>query len=310
MTQPEKTSLRHAAEAISVTSYLHYREYLEALYTWLKSARDHFSYVQFSEELTLGTSNMVHLCLREKRHLSRSSILKVCAALHLDGRKKAYLDTLHKLNTEKEPEKLPELLQELLRIKEKTLVSLIDKSQLEYSSCWYHPVVRELACMPIFEGNPTLISKHFQPRVSEEQIRKSIVLMLRLGLLIPLKDKPYFEQADPVLSTGHDIVDISTVSYHQQNLDLSKTALSTLSQDEREFGAICMSVSEELLHTIKDKMRVFQREILELVAQETQMQRVVQLNLQFFPISHPIPDLKRKSSTEKSLESSINHEEK
>ena len=54
---------------------------------------------------------------------------------------------------------------------------------------------------------------------------------------------------------------------------------------ERDISSVTVAVSDETVRVMQEKLQRFRRELLELAELDRQPQRVMQLNLQFFPLS-------------------------
>ena len=68
-------------------------------------------------------------------------------------------------------------------------------------------------------------------------------------------------------------------------LDLAKRALDHLPREERDISSLTLCVAEAALPLLKQRIREFRQELLQLAAQEASPERVVQLNFQMFPLS-------------------------
>lgn len=301
--------IKDAGKNTKVTDYLTYVDYIKAIYDYMKKNRDKYSFLQLSIDLTLGNSNMVHLCVTGKRHLSYSSIQKMSDVLMLKGVDRLYLETMHKYNITRPIEQRDKLFQRLMQVKERSLSTTKDKETLEYYSEWLHPVVRELATVPELKGDPSLIAAQVTPAVTPEQVRKSLSLLIKNHLITLGEDQQAYVQTTDVMLSGHDLESHSLVSFHQQTLSLAKDAVTGFSSEDREFGALTMLASEGILPLLKKEVREFQNRIIELVSKDTGTQRVIQLNVHCFPLSKPLKTHGSKSkNSKKQLEESIHTE--
>jgi uncharacterized protein (TIGR02147 family) len=68
-------------------------------------------------------------------------------------------------------------------------------------------------------------------------------------------------------------------------MDRAAEALDTIPREEREISSITLCVSHEVLLDLKERIREFRRELLQLAELEGEPERVVQLNFQLFPLS-------------------------
>jgi uncharacterized protein (TIGR02147 family) len=73
--------------------------------------------------------------------------------------------------------------------------------------------------------------------------------------------------------------------YHHAMLDLAKRALDDLPREERDISSLTLCVAEASLPRLKQRIRDFRRELLQLAEDDPAPERVVQLNFQMFPLS-------------------------
>ena len=86
-------------------------------------------------------------------------------------------------------------------------------------------------------------------------------------------------------------------------LDLAKRALDQLPREQRDISSLTLCVAESTLPVIKERIREFRRELLQLAELEALPERVVQLNFQMFPLSRRRPpEAARKPARSKSKE--------
>ena len=68
-------------------------------------------------------------------------------------------------------------------------------------------------------------------------------------------------------------------------IELAQDSLKNDSTDVREFNGVTMKISKEKLALIKEKIRIFRKEINEITSNMEDLDQVYQLNIQFFPIT-------------------------
>jgi uncharacterized protein (TIGR02147 family) len=62
-------------------------------------------------------------------------------------------------------------------------------------------------------------------------------------------------------------------------------AIDRVPREEREISSLTLCVSQDALLRLKERIREFRRELLQLAELEGEPERVVQLNFQLFPLS-------------------------
>ena len=71
-------------------------------------------------------------------------------------------------------------------------------------------------------------------------------------------------------------------------LELALRGLEEYAPAIRPYSYLTVSVSEESLLWLRDKLRALRREVLEMVTRDEAVDRVYQLNFQLFPVSRTV----------------------
>ena len=121
----------------------------------------------------------------------------------------------------------------------------VEEKQIGYFSKWYHCVVRELIVIRNYQDNWLKLAGDIRPKITLAQTRKSVELLLRLGLIEKNSDGTYFQTSKNV-TTGDNPVDIMVVrGYHKEALENAKNAIDAFPKDERTCSSLVMSVTKE-----------------------------------------------------------------
>jgi uncharacterized protein (TIGR02147 family) len=75
-------------------------------------------------------------------------------------------------------------------------------------------------------------------------------------------------------------------NYHKAILDLTGKVMDTLSNEERDVSTLTLGVKKDKIPLLKEKIRAFRKEILQMVANDIEPEEVVQLNMQFYPVTN------------------------
>jgi uncharacterized protein (TIGR02147 family) len=77
-------------------------------------------------------------------------------------------------------------------------------------------------------------------------------------------------------------------------LDRASDALDTIPREEREISSLTLCIGQEVMLDLKERIREFRRELLQLAELSGDPERVVQINFQLFPLSEKKPQEKEK----------------
>lgn len=285
MSETSKDILAQASAAVLVTEHLDYKDYLTALYKWLKGYLKRYSFLQFAADLGFPKTNVMHLVVVGKRPLTNKAADRIIAAIELRGVERRYLETLVRYNNSRKTNEREELFQDLVDLKARTLKTALEKSQLEYFSEWYYPIIREMMLLPQFKSDPEWIADHLLPRVRPEQVRKALELLESIGLA---KMDPASGRHTPTMNqvtTGDEISSLAVVRYLQRVIDLGKESITTIDEMKRDISALSVCVSPAIATRMKREIQAFRKKLLAMADECKDPDSVYQLNLQFFPVT-------------------------
>lgn len=287
---------RYVAE-VRVVDHLDYRSYLLALYQHIKSQEQVYTYFKFSENLGLGYCTTSHLITMGKRRLTVKAAEKMSKHMNLRNEDRRYFMALVAYAQSPDPTQKSKAFHRIRRIKNEAVSTAEERLQLRFFSEWYHSVVLELLSIPHVSQDPETLAGLVRPRVAPGKIDESKQLLLELGLLTHDESTGLLRPAQTHLRTAPDVAGLSVLSYHHQMLGLAKDALSTMAAEERDVTSVMVSASAERFEEIKHEILTFRRRIAELCESDPPVtrDRVLQLNLQLFPVTQQVSEKQRLS---------------
>jgi len=268
----------------SVFGYSDYRRYLADLYAHEKASRYGFSVRVFARRARIRSSNYLRLVIDGKRNLSRQMAAQFAAGCGLTGNEADFFCELVEYGQAKGAAERTRSYERLARHRQFRAVQKLDAVQAEYHSTWYLPAIRELCRRADFVEDPQWIARQLLPRISAREAKRALALLLRLGLL-ERGDDGKLRQATSLLTTGTGPLGHHIFNFHHMMLERAGHALDHVPHDEREVSCITVCVSEDTMQALKQRMRAFRRELLQLAEVGNEPERVVQLNFQLFPMS-------------------------
>ncbi len=269
---------------INIFLYDDYRTFLKDWYWAAKKSRGSFSFRTFSKRGGFKSTNILKLIMDGDRNLSEESITQFSLALKLNKQEQEFFRNLVFLNQAKTHEQKDLYYQRLLRSKKLGQLKPMEKEQYEYYSSWHHPVIRELVVSPTYNGHPDSIAQKVRPSITSTQVEKSILLLEKLGF-IQKKGRGRWKQASSLVTTGAEVSSVVVFNYHKTLLDLAKEVLDKVPASRRDVSSLTLGISKDRLPQLKKKIQEFRQEILKMVSLDTSPEEVVQLNMQFFPLT-------------------------
>lgn len=258
--------------------------FLKNLYDGVKTEAGRYSYRQLSEDLGFSHTNVVHLFIQGRRPVSQPAAGKLSAVLGLKKGEKRYFEVLARLTQEKKTERLSGLMAEASRLRTELLASRLDQSKFAYYNEWYHVVIREMVAFADFKPDPHWIAARVEPRITPRQAADSLQLLQDLDL-ISIDAEGNTTQTAATVSTGPELQSHLVRQYHQVSIPQGLTALARVPREKRQVSALTLCLNEDQFQEVKKKIEAFQAELLQLEKNRkgTAPDRVMQLNMQFFP---------------------------
>lgn len=267
----------------SIFQYTNYRTFLDDYYQYRKSQDHKFSFRVFGRAAGFSSSNFIKLLILGDKNAGEKSVKQLCQACHLNKKESDYFALLVQFDQAKTDSEKNEFLKEISSIRVKRKISTIEYEQFSYYSDWYNPILREL-----LDGKPVTISheemaKMVVPQILPKQVKRSIELLLEIGML-EIKDGIY-HQANRLIKTDSNIQSLAVRNFHSTMSQLAEQAIHTVDKDHRNMTSVTGKISHKTYEKIIDKVSEFRQELVHLIAEEEDANRVYHMNFQLFPLS-------------------------
>jgi len=276
--------MKSSATKVSVFHYLDYRKFLREWYQEAKSGRGTLSFRSFSKKAGFQSTNFLKLVMDGDRNLTEESLSKFALALKLNKQEQEFFRNLVFFNQSKTHEQKNHYYAKLLQSKKYSELKPIEKNQFEYYSTWYHPAIRELAVSKSYDGSPESIAGQLSPEVSVAQVERSLGLLETLGFIQKTSAGRYL-QSSQLISTGAEVSSLVIFNYHKLLLSLCQEVMDKVSGARRDVSTLTLGVAQGRIPQLKKKIQEFRQEVLKLVADDSEPDEVVQLNIQLFPLT-------------------------
>jgi uncharacterized protein (TIGR02147 family) len=267
----------------SVFEYLDYRDFLKDFYEEKKSEHAFFSYRLFGAKVGMDASYLAKVLIKT-RHVSNSSIVKIAAFCGFNVHESEYFETLvHfvKAKSHKESKLLFERLLSLKSVSAKTLV----KHQYAFYQKWYHSAIRSILEFFDFRGDYKILAEQLSPKISVKEAKESIKLLEKLQLI--KKDlSGRYRMTDTAITTGPLWHSLAIQAFQEETIRLSAESLARHPKKLRDVSTVTMNVNEQNFQEIKERIKEFRSVIIKHVNEQSSPDRVVQLNIQLFPLTN------------------------
>lgn len=262
---------------------LDYRDLLRRILNEKKVQNSFFSYRWLSKRCGIASTGFLSLVLKGKRNISNDLAIRLCDVLKFSKKETAYFLILVKYNQTKNPEEKKSLFEELLSMRPSEVKS-IKTDQQEYFNKWYYGAIRELASIIDITDNYKQISEFLIPPINAQEVREALELLLRLGFIYK-DEKETYRRTDTLISAAGSSIDSSAIrKYQSDTMDLAKNALYSLEKNLRDISTVTLSTNEEGMNAIRSRIEQCRNEVMVIARQSKNADRVIQVNLQFFPL--------------------------
>jgi uncharacterized protein (TIGR02147 family) len=267
--------------------YLDYRILLKELLAEKKKKESWFSYRMFSKRIGISSSGFLSLVLSGKRNISQDLAIKICSKLKLTKNESTYFLTLVRYTQASSVKEKEYAFEELISFKKEKIISLSD-DQREFYNNWYYSAIRELvAVTEISDKNLRAVADRLTPKIKVFEVKESVALLLRLGLI--KKDKKgIYRRSDSLITSSNTTIPSSYFHKYQSDMmNLAGNALHFIPKKERDISTVTLSTNQNGMDLIKKRIEQCRREIMVIARQSNYPDRILQLNIQFFPLCNP-----------------------
>ena len=269
----------------NIFDYVDYRKFLQDHYAHMKESTDYFSHRYFAQKAGIRSPNFLKNVMEGRKNLSKESVLKFARALGLNRKQTEYFENMVFFDQADTAER-KQYYYERMQLFSKSIVrALVTGDQSAYFSEWYHCVVRELVVIRDYGDDWAKLGRDVYPRITPSAARKSVELLLRLGLIRRHGDGAY-GQTDRNVTGGENPAAVMWIRrHHKDSLRHAIDAIDTVPPDRRSMTSVVMSISEETYREIEEELKEFRNRI-SLIANTTKgADRVYQVSFQLFPVS-------------------------
>ena len=270
-----------------IFAYLDYRKFLGDAFAELKAKHPRTSYRSFAKEAGYTSPNFLQLVIEGKRNLAPALFPGTIRALGCNKQQAEFFTNLVGFGQAKGFEEKNFHYQKILRSRNYVAAKPVEKSQFQYFDQWYHPVVRELLTHKGFTGDLHWIADRVYPRITLAQVEKSVELLQSLGLVKRERGDGRLVHTDSIVATPAEVGHLAVANYHRAVLQLASEAIEEFPQAERDLRSVTLGIPKSAYPALKSKLEDIWRDLLAMAETKAEVEEVLQINLQMFPLTRP-----------------------
>lgn len=268
--------------------YLDHRAWLRDWFSAKQAQNPRYSHRLFASRAGFRSPSMLHLVITGSRNITDPSFPKFCKALALSPAERDHFRQLVDLDRAASPAERTEIYERLRARQHFRGASAIEEAGFDFLSDWTVPAIHELSGSPGFQLDVRWIARQLRPRVSLARVRRALDTLSTLGMLNTDEENGTVRPVDQAVVTAHEVSGLAVFNYHRSMATLALDALEWADAPIRHFGAVTVRVSPTQLDALKREVSRFQERVLSLCdasPTDEPRDRVMQLNLQLFPLS-------------------------
>ncbi len=163
-------------------------------------------------------------------------------------------------------------------------LNAIDMEKFNLIADWYHYAILHMCSMPDFECDPSWIAKRLGIE-DESLIKQAINRLLESKLMGIDEDGHYFKTDQMIVIKDYSFSSVAMRERQKQILRLSAEKIDLVPIELRDHSTMTISVDENLLPEIKDRIKKFRRTLGNyIIKNNLDSKQIYELQISFFPL--------------------------
>jgi uncharacterized protein (TIGR02147 family) len=266
-----------------IYEYLDYRKYLNDYFAEQRTVTPYFSFRYAEKKVDIDASNLSKVT-QGKRHIPDSSINKICTLLKLSDKDSEYFTLLVQFAKSRSQSRSREFFEKLMSFNSVAMKKIPFEKYEFYRRWYYSAVLALLYFFPAKSSDALEIGRKLSPPISENEASDAIKLLLNLNF-ITLDDNDKFVHTDSIITSGEQWKSIAIDSFQRETLELALRSLNNDAIEDRYISTLTVTLSDDSYDRVREITAKYRKDILKVVAESGDTNRVYQINLQLFPMS-------------------------
>ena len=294
-TPDKKTGTADAADMArsalpSIWEYTDYRQWLTHAFQARKAIHSWYSYGVLAQRAGFKARDFLLRVMRGERRLSPEGAAKLASALDLSRKEQDYFLALvgyNQAKTDREREMAWGRLQHALaKSQNASLPRLLTDVHREILGQWHHLAIRSMLEMGPDRGDWDELGKRLRPPRSAAVVKRSVKL-LQQGGLVECGTDGLWHATTKAIATPAEVGSPAVRNFHRECLDLARASLEAVPAEHRNITGLTLGISERTYRLVCDRITELREEISRLADADSNADRVYQVTMAVFPLSHP-----------------------
>lgn len=263
----------------SIYTYINFRLFLDEQFEARKAKNPHVSHRMVAQktDTSVGFFSKV---VKGKSKLSVDKALKFAEFFNLNQSETEFFLLLIQYDQAGNLEQRKQYLKEILQIQAQHSRVLGEEFR-EFYSTWKYSLIRESLALLNDEGDPKELQDRFLIPIQDEEIEQAVQKMLEWEML---EQKPEgYARSERKLQSGEGL-GAELKQLNGEMMDLAKDAMYNLPFHQRGIHGLTLSLSRDAYAEFLEATNEYRRRIVALAQNSRGVDRVLQVNLQHFPL--------------------------
>jgi uncharacterized protein (TIGR02147 family) len=270
---------------LNIFEYLDFKKYLEDYYKSEKSLNPGFSHTYLCERLNQKkTRSYFNDVIKGRIPITSVTMERFVKLLGLNSNETKYFRALVGYNQTDRPEEKEFYFDQIVRLNN-TPHRIINPDAYELYKEWHHSAVRAMLDIINVEDDYKEIAIRLVPSITVRQVRDSISLLNRLGL-IARNPNGFWKPTDKIVGTSDFSKNLLIRHFQMKCLEHARIMLADGTTELNRNIAMTASLSEKSYQRISDCIQKMKTEIRSIIHKdESPSNKVYHINVNIFPMS-------------------------
>lgn len=265
----------------SIYQYIDYRAFLKDRFRWLQTGNPAFSQRQLARTAGFANPGFFNEVINGRRKLSAIAIDRMGLGLALEMNETEFLRVLVAFTEAKNIAERETAHQRLEQRRNRHFFRRLNQSQSKYYLDFNYPLVRAAIEACDFRGDYRVLGDFLRPPMQAESVKRYVRDLCEWGLVAQNREGSY-QVTHSYLEPPEEMRD-ALVRLQQAWISQTVLHLSHVPPDERHVSSALLTVSESTYNNILKQIEKFREDVLRMVKEDKNMDRVVLFNIQVLP---------------------------
>jgi len=276
-----------AESTVSVYDYEDYHQFLKDWCEARRRQRSTFSFQELANRAGFKARSFLRRVTIGETDLLHAAAVRLAEAMGLSEGEEGFFLALVGYNNATDPWERDLYLKKMRKFPRHAQRKILSAQEFDLFGKWYVAAIWEIVTIVPFGDDFRKLGRTLVPAITQDEARHALRVLLDLGLIEPSGDK--YTQTQRVLHTRDELVSQAIKAYQRETMELASKALDSIPTDLRKMSTLTMGLDARRWETACRLTQEYRQKLIDLGSEVSQSDRVVQFNLQAFPISAFLP---------------------